>query len=331
MHKVYIDGSVGTTGLQIVERLAGRADIQLLDIAEEYRKDINARLEKINQADVAILCLPDEASREIVAAVDAAGIDTTIIDASSAHRTADGWVYGMPELSPEQRESIRTAKRITNPGCHASGFIAVVAPLVKSGVLSPDFPAVCFSLTGYSGGGKGMIAEYESNKGNPDYAMRQYALGQSHKHLPEMTKWSGLTKAPVFCPVIGDFEMGMITSVPIHGGQFEGTHTRADIHGILTEHYNQLPPSLRDTPLGEEGNHPGTSCHLALQGNIHLLPLDSDNIIAANALAGQDDMLISVDGNDERIVLTARFDNLGKGASGAAVQCLGIVLGSLEG
>ena len=311
MHKIYIDGSVGTTGLQIVERLQGRRDLQLLEIEESKRKDFGARLSMISQADVAILCLPDEASREIAAAADKAGIETVIIDASSAHRTSEGWVYGMPELSPQQREAIRTAKRITNPGCHASGFIAVVAPLVKAGILSADFPAVCLSVTGYSGGGKAMIAEYEAADRPVEFSSpRQYALKQGHKHLPEMTKWSGLNSPPVFCPVIGDFEKGMIVSVPLHANQLNGSYTRADIHKILVEHY------VGRDDLGTPSN-----------SYIHILPLDSDDIIAANALAGRDDMLISVDGNDERIVLNARFDNLGKGASGAAVQCLGIVMG----
>jgi len=308
MKKIYIDGSVGTTGLQILERLQGRTDLQLLEIEESKRKDFDARLSMISQADVAILCLPDEASREIAAAADKTEIDTVIIDASSAHRTSEGWVYGMPELSPQQRKAIRTAKRITNPGCHASGFIALVAPLVKAGILSADFPAVCLSVTGYSGGGKAMIAEYEAADRPTELSSpRQYALKQGHKHLPEMTKWSGLNSPPVFCPVIGDFKKGMIVSVPIHAEQLQVRSSEVGVRKYVWQILNDY--------------------YASADSYIKIMPLDSDDIIAANALAGRDDMLISVDGNDERIVLTARFDNLGKGASGAAVQCLGIVIG----
>ena len=297
MTKIFIDGSAGTTGLRIRERLTDRQGIELITLPEELRKDVEARREALNSADIAFLCLPDAAAIEAVSLVD--NPNTAIIDTSTAHRTADGWTYGFPELTGA--DVIAKAKRIANPGCHASGFVALVAPLVKAGIIAPDAKLTCFSLTGYSGGGKPMIAAYEAEDRDPLLgAPRQYGLTQKHKHLPEMAKVCGLTHDPVFCPIVGDFYSGMEVTVMLHGDDVSG-----DIETIKNVY--------RHTYVG------------AL---VHLCDEVSEGgFLSAAAYSGRDDMEITVHGNEERILLTARFDNLGKGASGAAIQNMNILLG----
>lgn len=297
MISVFIDGSAGTTGLRISERLSGRKDLSLIHLDEAHRKDPKAREEALNAAQVAFLCLPDDAAREAVSLVHG---DTVIIDTSTAHRTAPGWVYGFPEL-PGQQEKIVHAKRIANPGCHASGFIALVAPLVQDGLLKAGAALTCFSLTGYSGGGKKMIAEYENPHRDLAYqSPRQYGLTQQHKHLKEMIHICGLDTAPVFCPIVADFYSGMEVTVPVFRKDLLGT--AEDIRQLYAEVYH--------TPVVHYESFPE---------DLAMLP--------ANQMAGRDDMAIRVAGNEDRILLTACFDNLGKGASGAAIQNMNIVLG----
>ncbi len=300
MTKIFIDGSAGTTGLRIRERLNGRPDIEILTLPEELRKDVEARRVALNSADIAFLCLPDAAAREAVTLVD--NPHTVIIDTSTAHRTADGWTYGFPELTGA--EAIQNAKRIANPGCHASGFVALVAPLVKAGLIAKDAKLTCFSLTGYSGGGKPMIADYQSENRDPLLdAPRQYGLGQTHKHLPEMAKVCGLVNDPIFCPIVGDFYSGMEVTVPLFGSDLKGT-----IEDVKTVY--------RATYTGKLA----TFCDQA----------DEGGFLSAAALSGKDGMQITVTGNPNRLLLTARFDNLGKGASGAAIQNMNILLGVEE-
>lgn len=297
MISVFIDGSAGTTGLRISERLSERKDLSLIHLDEAHRKDPKAREEALNAAQVAFLCLPDDAAREAVSLVHG---DTVIIDTSTAHRTAPGWVYGFPEL-PGQQEKIIHANRIANPGCHASGFIALVAPLVQAGLLKAGAALTCFSLTGYSGGGKKMIAEYENPHRDLAYqSPRQYGLTQQHKHLKEMIHICGLDTAPVFCPIVSDFYSGMEVTVPVFRKDLLGT--AEDIRQLYAEVYH--------TPVVHYESFPE---------DLAMLP--------ANQMAGRDDMVIRVAGNEDRILLTACFDNLGKGASGAAIQNMNIVLG----
>lgn len=301
MKTVFIDGSAGTTGLRIYERLEGRADLQLVRLPEEVRKDAAARKEAINHADIVFLCLPDAAAVEAVALCE--NPETVIIDTSTAHRTNPAWTYGFPEIS-ENREKIRSAKRIANPGCHASGFIALVWPLVHAGLIRPDAFLTCFSLTGYSGGGKKMIAEYEDGALPPLYkAPRQYGLTQQHKHLPEMAAVCGLANAPAFSPIVSNFYSGMEVSVPLFGKDVAGGVE--DIKAAYRETYKTgLVRFCEET--------------------------DEGGFLSAAAYAGRDDMEVTVTGNDDRILLTARFDNLGKGASGAAIQNMNIVMGVPE-
>lgn len=295
---VFIDGSAGTTGLRIAERLAARRDLNLIRLPEALRKNPAARKEAINSADIVFLCLPDDAAREAVALVSNPRVK--IIDTSTAHRTAPGWVYGFPELAG-QREKLAAATRIANPGCHASGFVALVAPLVQQGILEPGALLSCFSLTGYSGGGKKMIAAYEDSARSALLdAPRQYGLTQQHKHLKEMKALCALENEPVFCPIVGDFYSGMEVTVPLFARQVNGTAD--DIRDVYRTYYTDGLVRFTETP-------------------------DSDGLLSAAALADRDDMEISVFGNDTRILLTARFDNLGKGASGAAIQNLNILLG----
>ena len=297
MTKIFIDGSAGTTGLRIRERLADREGLDILTLPEELRKDVEARRVALNSADVAFLCLPDAAAIEAVGLVD--NDHTAIIDTSTAHRTADGWTYGFPELVG--RDKIAASKRIANPGCHASGFVALVAPLVKAGLIANDAKLTCFSLTGYSGGGKPMIAAYEAEDRDPLLsAPRQYGLGQTHKHLPEMAKVCGLEFDPIFCPIVGDFYSGMEVTVPLFG---------CDLNGTMED----IKAAYRATYTGKLV----TFCENA----------DEGGFLSAAALSGRDDMQITVSGNADRILLTARFDNLGKGASGAAIQNMNILLG----
>lgn len=300
MTKIFIDGSAGTTGLRIYERLESRNDIELIRLSEENRKDINARKTALNSADIAFLCLPDAAAIEAVSLVE--NDNTVIIDTSTAHRTNPDWAYGFPELSAEREEKLAASKRIAVPGCHASGFISLVFPLVKAGILDKDALLTCFSVTGYSGGGKKMIAEYESDERNPLLsAPRQYGIAQKHKHLPEMTAVCGLQNQPIFSPVVADFYSGMTVTVPLFKSQINGT--AVDIKKIYKEKYNGPVVSYKED-------------------------FDEGGFVSANRLTGKDGMEISVSGNEDRILLISRYDNLGKGASGAAVECMNIVMGT---
>ena len=302
MKKVFIDGSAGTTGLRIAERLSTRTDIELIKLTEERRKDINARKEALNSADIAFLCLPDTASREAVSLIE--NSQTAVLDTSTAHRTNDGWAYGFPELSEKHREKIKNSKRIAVPGCHASGFIALVYPLVEAGVLPKDSLLSCFSLTGYSGGGKSMIAEYEGERRDKLLnAPRQYGIAQTHKHLPEMVKFGGIENTPVFIPVVADYYSGMEVTVPIFGSNINATIDQ--IKEIYKRKYTGPIVKFADD-FSENG------------------------FVSANKLSFCDGMEISVGGNGDRILLIARYDNLGKGASGAAIECMNIVLGTEE-
>ena len=298
MTEVFIDGSAGTTGLRIRERLAARKDLCLLTLPEGQRKDPAARAEMLNRAGVSFLCLPD------AAAVEAASMVTSdravIIDTSTAHRVADGWTYGMAEL-PGGRKKIAASVRIANPGCHATGFISLVAPLVAAGLLRKDARLSCFSLTGYSGGGKKMIAEYEAAEPDPLYrAPRQYALGQVHKHLPEMAKVCSLEYAPVFCPVVAPYYAGMEVTVPLTPDEISATPE--EIREVYREAYRTGMIRFSETA-------------------------DENGFLSACAFAGRDDLEVAVFGNPDRILLVSRFDNLGKRASGAAIQNMNIVLG----
>ena len=300
MFKVFIDGSAGTTGLRIREMLGKRMDISLISLPEQLRKDVAARKEAINASDVTFLCLPDDAAREAVLLVE--NPDTVVIDASTAHRTAAGWAYGFPELSAAHRAAIAQGNRIANPGCYASGFIALVYPLVKAGLVSPDYPFVCHAVSGYSGAGKKGIAEYEAENRPPLYdTPRLYALSLSHKHLPEMKAVCGLSRTPVFNPYVCDYYCGMTVNVPLFADLLVKKTAAADIRALLAEHYAESA----FLSVGEE----------------------ESGYISANTLNETNRMEILVNGNDERILLTARFDNLGKGASGAAIQNMNIALG----
>ena len=301
MKKIFIDGSAGTTGLRIAERLEGRTDISIIKLTEENRKDPNARRDAINSADIAFLCLPDDAAREAVSLVESE--DTVIIDTSTAHRTSDGWTYGFPEIHG-LREEIKTSKRIANPGCYASGFISLIAPLVENGIIDKDASLSAFGISGYSGGGKKMIAAYEAEQRDPLFeAPRIYALTQSHKHLPEMAKISGLSVLPVFSPIVSSYYSGMEICVPLFAKDINGTPE--DIEKIYINYYNNgLVRYVKDP--------------------------DENGFLSAVSLSGKDSMQVSVTGNDERILLVSRFDNLGKGASGAAIQNMNIAMGIKE-
>lgn len=300
MFKVFIDGSAGTTGLRIREMLERRTDVSLIALPESLRKDADARKEAINASDVTFLCLPDDAAREAVTLAE--NPHTVVIDASTAHRTAEGWAYGFPELSAEHRAAIAHGKRIANPGCYASGFIALVYPLVKAGVVAPDYPFVCHAVSGYSGAGKKGIAEYEAENRSPFLdTPRLYALTLSHKHLPEMRAVCGLTRTPVFNPYICDYECGMTVNVPLFSDLLKKRMGAADVKKLLAEHY----AGSAFLSVGEE----------------------ESGYISANTLNHTNRMQLLVNGNEERILLTARFDNLGKGASGAAIQNMNVALG----
>ena len=313
--KVFIDGQEGTTGLQIYERLGKREDIQLLRIDPEKRKDPAERKKLLNTADLVFLCLPDAAARE---AVDMIESETTrVIDASTAHRTAEGWIYGFPELNPGQRERIRTANRVANPGCHATGFISIVYPLVALGLLPRDAALSCFSLTGYSGGGKKMIAQYEGP--HKTEAMRSpgiYSVLQNHKHLPEMQRVCGLERPPVFSPIVDDYYKGMATTVPLHMDQLQGVSTLHQVWQALADYYGtddgRRLVHVAGDPTDEEGG------------------IEPDSKIYGGSMAGKDRMSLIVAGNDHQFTITALFDNLGKGASGAAVQNMNLMLGFPE-
>ena len=296
MTKVFIDGSAGTTGLRIRERLSGRKDLELLTLSEELRKDANARKDMLNTADIAFLCLPDAAAVEAVSLIDSDHV--AVIDTSTAHRVSDGWAYGFAELSDAHRQAIVSSKRVANPGCHASGFIAGVYPLVRQGVIPADFPLTAYSLTGYSGGGKKLIAEYQDeNRDARHESHRIYATTLTHKHLPEMQKICGLAQKPVFSPILGDFYAGMATTV--------------------------LLPGIDANTAWE-----ALSDHYAGQNLISVAPLGGDEpVIYASTYAGKDTMRIQVSGQHDQCMVTAIFDNLGKGASGAAIQNMNLLLG----
>ena len=301
MKKIFIDGSAGTTGLRIVERLESRDDIELIKLTEENRKDLNARKKALNEADIAFLCLPDAAAIEAVSLIE--NDNTVVLDTSTAHRTNNDWAYGFPELSANHEQKIKNSKRIAVPGCHASGFISLIYPLVEKGIINKDILLSCFSLTGYSGGGKKMIAEYEdAEREELLNAPRQYGLSQTHKHLPEMTAITGIENAPAFIPVVDDYYSGMEVTIPIFASQLNDGFTVEDIKNAYKEKYQGLVVKYVDD-FAENG------------------------FVSANKLSFNDGMEISVSGNSDRILLVSRYDNLGKGASGAAVECMNIVLG----
>lgn len=302
---VYIDGKEGTTGLQIYERLGSRDDLTLLLIDEDKRKDPKERAKLMNQADIVFLCLPDAAAREAVTLVT--NPNTRIIDASTAHRTNPDWDYGFPELSSEKRQAISNSKRVANPGCHATGFISIVYPLVKLGILPKDYPMSFFSLTGYSGGGKKMIASYESEDKPQEYfAPRIYGLSLNHKHLPEMKAVCEIDNPPVFAPVVDDYYKGMAGTLSLVNSKLNGNQTAEQIHKALCDYYKD-------------------------QKFVTVAPFGGDtDMLGANTMAGKDSLKIVVCGNENQTMITALFDNLGKGASGAAVQNMNIMLGMDE-
>ena len=303
--KIYIDGKEGTTGLQIYERLGERDDIELLLINGEKRKDVEERRRLLNAADLVFLCLPDAAAREAVSLVT--NEHTRIIDCSTAHRTAEGWVYGFPELHG-QREKIKAAKRVANPGCYATGFLSLMRPLVEMGALVPDACVTCHALSGYTGAGKKAIAQYTDPDREQELdSPRHYAVTLAHKHIPEMMAVSGLTRKPIFMPIICDFPQGMTVSVPLFAAQLKGGGSIGELRALYGEYYG-------DSTV------------------VELRPADAPScgFIGSNNLAGKDTLQIFVNGNEEQLMLTARLDNLGKGASGAAVQNMNLMLGFEE-
>jgi N-acetyl-gamma-glutamyl-phosphate reductase len=303
MKKVFIDGSAGTTGLRIYERLSARADIQLLRLPEEKRKDIAARKQMLNEADLVFLCLPDDAAREAVSLIE--NDKVTVIDASTAHRTLPEWAYGFPELSATHRQKILSSKRIAVPGCHASGFIALVYPLIQAGILDKESQLFCHSITGYSGGGKKMIGEYEDeNVSELLGAPRQYGLTQQHKHLKEMKAVCGLENAPIFTPIVSNFYSGMTVTVPLFKEQLKKGSIE-EIKEVYKAAYAGGLVQYKES-------------------------VDENGFISGAALSKKDNMWVSVAGNDERILLVACYDNLGKGASGAAIECMNLTLGVEE-
>lgn len=299
MKQVFIDGSAGTTGLRIKERLKARTDVALIELKDEDRKNEALRKEAMNDADAVFLCLPDDAAQQAVQMVE--NENTIVLDASTAHRTLPGWVYGLPQLSGAQKKAIQTAKRIAVPGCHACGFIILTAPLVKAGVVDAQTVLSCTSLTGYSGGGKSMIAEYESQQRSPLLsAPRMYGLTQQHKHLKEMCAVTGLSRAPVFLPIVGDFYSGMQVTVPLPESQCKAS--RAQIEEIYRSAYDDA----------------------VIRWDAHM---EQDGFLSALTLSGRDDMRVGLMGTDERLIAVAQYDNLGKGASGAAIECMNLALG----
>lgn len=304
MVKVFIIGSEGTTGLRLKSRLAGRSDVELLEISSELRKDSSEIKRIMEKADYAFLCLPDAAAREISELAE--DLPVRILDTSTVHRTDPGWAYGFPELSEQHYADIKGAKRVAVPGCHASGFIALVYPLIEAGVLDKDCRLNCVSLTGYSGGGKKLIAEYESiGRSGTLFSPKLYSMDQNHKHLPEMTAQCSLLSEPIFMPIVDDFYAGMLVTVPLHAHQLRGQISPEELRQIYEKHY-------------------------AGRGLVRV-PGDSQTALYTNALAGRDDMEIFVGGSDGRLLVSSRFDNLGKGASGAAIECFNIMCGLPEG
>ena len=302
MKKIFIDGSAGTTGLRIFDRLESFGNVEIITLPEDKRKDQEARRKALNEADIAFLCLPDAAAIEAVSMIE--NPNTVVIDTSTAHRTNNDWAYGFPELDLYFEEKIKASKRIAVPGCHASGFIALIYPLIKSGIIKNDTLLTAFSITGYSGGGKKMIAEYEEeNKNSLLCAPRQYALTQAHKHLPETTAITGLINAPAFCPIVSDFYSGMEVTVTLFSSMLKDGKSIEDIKKVYSDKYNGPIVTYKEDAY-------------------------ENGFASALKLSGKDSMEITVSGNEDRILLIARYDNLGKGASGAAVECLNIVLGN---
>lgn len=307
--KVFIDGKEGTTGLKIFERFEKRDDIELLSLPEEKRKDSNERAKMINESDITFLCLPDAAAIEAVSLCT--NPNTRIIDASTAHRTNDEWAYGFPELDESFRNKIINSKRVAVPGCYASGFNAIGYPLVKSGIMPKDYPVVIHAVSGYSGAGKKAIAQYEDKNRNPELeSPRLYALTQTHKHLPEMKKISNLEYEPIFNPYICDYIQGMSVTVGLHSRMLNKKVTAKDVCDMFKQHYEGARFVKVADFMGEG--------------------ILTEQFIAANTLKDTNEMQIFIYGNDDRIMITSRFDNLGKGASGAAIQCLNIMTGNPE-
>ena len=301
MKKVFIDGSAGTTGLRIIERLQGRSDIELVTLSDDKRKLPEYRKQALNNCDIAFLCLPDAAAKEAVSFVE--NEDVVIIDASTAHRTNPDWAYGFAELGEEFEQKIISSNRIANPGCYASGFIALVHPLVKNGLIDANSLLTAHAVSGYSGAGKQGIAQYEDANINPLLlGPREYALTQQHKHVPEMKIISGLNNEPIFCPYVCNFYSGMTVTVPLFASQLKNGYTANDIKQVYKSLYDGDVVQYKES-------------------------IDEDGFISASAISQKDNMQITVCGNDERIMLVSRFNNLGKGASGAAVECMNIKLG----
>ena len=306
--KIFIDGSEGTTGLRIHERFAEREDVELLPISSELRKDKEERKRLINSSDITFLCLPDAAAEESVSLVE--NDHVRIIDTSTAHRTMEGWAYGFPELSKEHREAIAAGNRIAVPGCYATGFISLVYPMVAEGLISADYPVSAFGISGYSGGGRKMIAAYEAEEREDALlAPREYALSQAHKHLKEMKKIPGLKREPLFSPIVADYYSGMVVSVAVYTELMNKGRTPQEVWKYLADFYAGSR-FVRVMPFGAEEA--------------------SANMLAGNAMSGRDSLRIYVTGNEDRVLLSSQFDNLGKGASGAAIQCLNIALGCEE-
>lgn len=308
MKKVFIDGSEGTTGLRIFERFEGRDDIEILKIPSELRKDPDEIKKYINASDITFLCLPDAAAREAVAMVE--NENTIIIDTSTAHRTEEGWAYGYPELSPKHREAIKNGKRIAVPGCYATGFITIAYPMIVQGMLPKDYPVAAFAMSGYSGAGKKTIAVYEADERDKELdAPREYALTQNHKHLKEMQKITGLARTPLFSPLICDYYSGMVVTLQFYADMLNKKPTPEKVYELFDAYYKG-EQFIKVMPYGKEAEYNG--------------------FLAGNTCSGWDGIEIYITGNEDRILVSTRFDNLGKGASGAAVQCLNILLGCEE-
>ena len=305
MKKIFIDGAEGTTGLKIFERFKDRTDIEILKIDSALRKDENEIKKFINASDITFLCLPDAAAIDAVKLVE--NPDTVIIDTSTAHRIADGWTYGFPELNAEQKSIIANSKRIANPGCYATGFISLAYPLVKAGLLPKDYPVSCFAVSGYSGGGKKLIAQYEDPERDKKFgAARMYAWGQTHKHLKEMKAICGIDRDPLFSPLTTDYFSGMVVQLPLFTDLLTKKASLEDVRSIYAEHYKDQK-FIKVMPIGDEA--------------------EKGNVIFSDEMSGRDDLAIYVTGNEDRIVVASSFDNLGKGASGAAIQNMNIVMG----
>ena len=299
--KVYIDGQEGTTGLKIFERFENRSDIQIIKINPDLRKDLAERKKMINQSDYTFLCLPDVASIEAVSLIENSNVK--IIDASTAHRTNSQWAYGFPELSSDFRSKIENSSRVAVPGCYASGFVSLVYPLIKLGIINPDYPVTSHAISGYSGGGKNMIAEYESaHKPLEYFSPRAYGLNGNHKHLSEMQTICGLDYKPCFNPIVDDFFNGMLVSVPLTARLLAKEISALDVHAELSKYYKD-------------------------EFFLQVMPFQDSGFLGTNNLAGSNNLQIFVAGCDDRILLSARLDNLSKGASGAAIQCMNIMMG----